>query len=57
MRAEFLRRCQNSLRQTSPEMLQLSWALQNDRWKFSFVKATNVVGKKMARNGYQMPNF
>ena len=57
MRADFLRRCQNSLRQTSPEMLQLSWALQNDRWKFSFVKATNVVGEKMARNGYQMPNF
>ena len=57
MRAEFLRRCQNSLWQTSPEMLQLSWALQNDRWKFSFVKATNVVGEKMARNGYQMPNF
>ncbi len=32
-------------------------ALQNDHQKLSFVKATNVVGKKMARNTGKMANF
>ena len=30
------------------------WTLQNDCHNLSFVKATNVVGKKMARNGHKM---
>ena len=34
----------------------LSRALKNDRQNLSFVKANNVVGKKMARNGRKMTN-
>ena len=30
------------------------WALQNDHQNLSFVKATNVVGEKMARNTCKM---
>ena len=30
------------------------WVLQNDRQNLSFVKATNVVGKKMAGNTCKM---
>ena len=32
------------------------WVLQNDRQNLSFVKATNVVGEKMARNTCKMAN-
>ena len=32
------------------------WALQNDSHNLSFVKAINVVGKKMARNTFKKPN-
>ena len=32
------------------------WALQNDRQNLSFVKATYVVGKKMARNTGKIAN-
>jgi N-acyl-L-homoserine lactone synthetase len=32
------------------------WALQNDSQNLSFVKAINLVGKKMARNTYNMAN-
>ena len=34
----------------------LSWALQNDHQNISFVKAINVVGEKIARNGRKMAN-
>ena len=33
-----------------------SWASQNDHQILSFVKAINVVGKKMTRNSLKMPN-
>ena len=34
-----------------PIKIFISWAIQNDLQNLSFVKAINVVGKKMARNG------
>ena len=33
------------------------WASQNHGQIFSFVKANNVVGKKMTRNSVKMSNF
>ena len=37
-----------------PIKILTCWALQNDRQNLSFVKATNVVGKKMAGNTCKM---
>ena len=37
-----------------PIMILACWALQNDRQNLSFVKATNVVGEKMAGNTCKM---
>ena len=39
-----------------PIKILTCWALQNDRQNLSFVKAINVVGRKMARNTYKMAN-
>ena len=36
--------------------IQISWASQNDHQILNFVKAINVVGKKMTRNSRKMPN-
>ena len=35
--------------------IYISWASQNDRQFLNFVKATNVVGKKMSRDSSKMP--
>ena len=37
-----------------PIKIMTCWALQNDCQNLSFVKAINVVGKKMARNTCKM---
>ena len=37
-----------------PIKILTCWALQNDRQNLSFVKATNVVGEKMAGNTCKM---
>ena len=37
-----------------PIKINALYASQNDRQNLSFVKDINVVGKKMARNGYKM---
>ena len=37
-----------------PIKIMTCWTLQNDTPNISFVKATNVVGKKMARNTWKM---
>ena len=37
-----------------PIKILTCWALQNDRQNLSFVKATNVVGKKIAGNTCKM---
>ena len=37
-----------------PNWFFSSWALQNDRQNLSFVKAIDVDGKTMARNGSEM---
>ena len=39
-----------------PIKILTCWAPQNDRQNLSFVKATNVVGEKMARNTCKMAN-
>ena len=39
---------------TNPIKIMTCWALQNDCQNLSFVKATNVVGKKMAGNTCKM---
>ena len=39
-----------------PIKILVGWAYQNDRRNLSFVKATNVVGEKMARNTRKMAN-
>ena len=39
-----------------PFQILTYWALQNDSQNLSFVKAINLVGKKMARNTYNMAN-
>jgi hypothetical protein len=39
-----------------PIKISTCWALQNDRQNLSFVKATNVVGEKKARNTCKMAN-
>ena len=35
--------------------IKISWASQNDHQILNFVKATNVVGKKMSRYSSKMP--
>ena len=37
-------------------ILVIEYIIQNDRQNLSFVKAINVVGGKMARNGRKMAN-
>ena len=44
------------LTKSSRNKILKSWASQNDRHILSFVKAINVVGKKMTRNSLEMPN-
>ena len=39
-----------------PIKISISWAHQNDCQKLSFVKAINVVGRKMTRNTRKMAN-
>ena len=39
-----------------PIKILVVWAQQNDRQNLSFVKAINVVVKKMARKGRTMAN-
>ena len=39
-----------------PIKILTCWVLQNDCQNLTFVKAINVVGKKMARNTYKMAN-
>ena len=39
-----------------PIHIFIDWAQQNDSQNLSFVKAINVVGGKMARNGRKMVN-
>ena len=39
-----------------PIKIMTCWALQNDSQNLSFVKAFNVVVKKMAGNAYKMAN-
>ena len=39
-----------------PIKILVGWAYQNDRRNLSFVKAINVVGRKMARNTRKMAN-
>ena len=39
-----------------PTKIFIDWAYQNDSQKLSFVKAINVVVKKMTRNGLTMAN-
>ena len=39
-----------------PIKILTCWTLQSDSQNLSFVKAINVVGKKMARNTHKMAN-
>ena len=39
-----------------PTKIFIDWENQNDRQNLIFVKAINVVFKKMARNGHTMSN-
>ena len=39
-----------------PIKISIGWAHQNDLQKLRFVKAINVVGRKMAKNDYEMAN-
>ena len=39
-----------------PIKILVGWAYQNDRRNLSFVKAINVVGRKMTRNTRKMAN-
>ena len=39
-----------------PIKILTCWVLQNDRQNLSFVKSSNVVSKKMARNTCKMAN-
>ena len=39
-----------------PTKILTCWTLQNDHQNLSFVKGTNVVSKKMARNTCKMAN-
>ena len=40
----------------NPIKILTCWVLQNDGQNLTFVKATNVVGEKMARNTCKMAN-
>ena len=40
-----------------PIKIYTDWAHQNDRQNLIFVKAINVVVKKMARNGLKIVSF
>ena len=39
-----------------PIKISIGWAHQNDRQKLSFVKAINVVGRRMTRNTSKTAN-
>ena len=39
-----------------PIKILVGWAQQNDRQNLSYVKAINVVGRKMTRNTRKMAN-
>ena len=39
-----------------PITILVGWAHQNDRQNLSYVKAINVVGRKMTRNTRKMAN-
>ena len=39
-----------------PIKILIGWTHQNDRQKLSFVKAINVVGRKMIRNTRKLAN-